>query len=100
MDSNAETLSEKLKGLRKLTENWFMRVGEHRERPEALKALKTMINGSTNFLLTIKNISLQQPDTPQASIFTAVELETLEKNIKDTNVSNCFGFVYYKSSSV
>ncbi|XP_014286232.1 hypoxia up-regulated protein 1 isoform X2 [Halyomorpha halys] len=85
MDSNAETLSEKLKGLRKLTENWFMRVGEHRERPEALKALKTMINGSTNFLMTIKNISLQQPDSPQASIFTAVELETLEKTIKDTH---------------
>lgn len=85
MNSNAETLSEKLKGLRKLTDNWFLRVGEHRERPEALKALKTMINGSTNFLMTIKNISLQQPDTPQASIFTVVELETLEKTIKDTN---------------
>lgn len=84
MGSTAEVLSEKLKNLQKLTEAWFARVAEHRERPEALSALNTMLNGSRNFLVNIKNLTIQQAETPQGSVFTTVELETLEKTIKDT----------------
>lgn len=83
-NANADLLEEKLGELKKLTNNVWARVKEHQERPEALAALNSAINGSTHFLLTIKNVSAQQMDSPEGSVFTKVEIDSLEKLITET----------------
>ena len=56
-----------------------------KERPEALEALRQMLNHSSFFLKSIQNLSaLEMEDDP---IFTKVEVETLEKLVNDTQVS-------------
>uniref|UniRef100_A0A224XE47 Hypoxia up-regulated protein 1 n=1 Tax=Panstrongylus lignarius TaxID=156445 RepID=A0A224XE47_9HEMI len=85
-NANADLLEEKLGELKKLTYNVWARVKEHQERPEALAALNSAINGSTHFLLTIKNVSAQQMDSPEGSVFTKVEIDSLEKLITETEL--------------
>ena len=58
------------------------RVYEYEERPRALKALKDMLNHTKYFLKSIKNLSASEEET----IFTDVEITTLEKLITDTKV--------------
>ncbi|XP_073985997.1 hypoxia up-regulated Grp170 co-chaperone protein isoform X3 [Rhodnius prolixus] len=82
--ASADLLEEKLGELKKLTFNVWARVKEHQERPEALAALNSVINGSTHFLITIKNVSAQQMDSPDGSVFTKVEIDSLEKLIRET----------------
>ena len=56
-----------------------------KERPEALEALRQMLNHSSFFLKSIQNLSaFEMEDDP---IFTKVEVETLEKLVNDTQVS-------------
>nr|XP_003699181.1 PREDICTED: hypoxia up-regulated protein 1 isoform X1 [Megachile rotundata] len=76
--ATAEVYEEKLSELQKLTNDVYERVYEHRERPEVLKGMTSMLNASTTFLNNMKNLSLS------SDIFTQVEIETLEKVINET----------------
>jgi len=60
------------------------RVKELKERPEALAALNSMLNHSTFFLASVKNLSVIDVED---KMFTEVEIETLEKLINETKVS-------------
>ncbi|XP_014255771.1 hypoxia up-regulated protein 1 isoform X2 [Cimex lectularius] len=82
--ADVDTLETKLTELKKVTKNIWSRVKEHQERPEALTALNSMLNVSQGFLMTIKNVTSQQADTPEGSVFTQVEIDGLEKMIKET----------------
>ena len=75
----------KLKDLKKEVKDLEFRVEQLKERPEALEALRQMLNHSSFFLKSIQNLSaLELEDDP---IFTKVEVETLEKLVNDTQVS-------------
>ena len=62
------------------------RVEQLKERPEALEALRQMLNHSSFFLKSVKNLTLLEEDP----IFTAVEVDTLEKLINETQVLRYF----------
>ncbi|PNF19992.1 Hypoxia up-regulated protein 1 [Cryptotermes secundus] len=79
-DAEAATYEAKLSELKTLTGPLYRRVKEHMERPEALAALHSMLNGSSNFLASARNMTTDSPD----GLFTQVELDTLEKVIKET----------------
>lgn len=79
-DASSEVYEEKLTDLKKLTGELYERVYEHRERPEALKGMVSMLNGSKTFLENMKNLNVS------SEIFTQIEIETLEKTINDTQV--------------
>lgn len=81
-DANAETYESKLNELKGLTKDLYLRVFEHRERPEALKALNSMLNGSSHFLASAKNLT--KSTNPEKDIFTDIEIETLDKIINET----------------
>lgn len=81
-DADADTYEKKLDDLNLLTKDLLARVFEHKERPEAIKALNSLLNHSSNFLLSAKNVT--KTTNPEKDIFTDVEIETLEKLIKDT----------------
>lgn len=76
-----EKYIEKLKGLKKAMKELEFRVKEMKERPEAIAALNSMLNHSKVFLASIKNISSMEPED---AMFSAVEIETLEKLINET----------------
>ncbi|XP_035741510.1 hypoxia up-regulated protein 1-like isoform X3 [Vespa mandarinia] len=77
-DATAEIYEEKLMSLQKLTNDVYERVYEHKERPEVLKGVVSMLNGSKIFLQNMRNLSLTN------DIFTQIEIETLEKVINET----------------
>lgn len=79
-DATAEIYEEKLMTLQKLTNDVYERVYEYKERPEVLKGMVSMLNGSTIFLQNMRNLSLN------SDIFTQIEIETLEKAINETRV--------------
>uniref|UniRef100_A0A1B0EXV3 Hypoxia up-regulated protein 1 n=1 Tax=Lutzomyia longipalpis TaxID=7200 RepID=A0A1B0EXV3_LUTLO len=81
-DADAKTYEDKLKELKKLTNDVYGRHWEHTERPEALKALAGMLEGSQKFLKTAKNLT--KDFNVEKDVFTAVEIETLEKAITET----------------
>lgn len=81
MDADVEVYEEKLSTLAKKTDEIYARHWEHNERPEALKALHSMINGSEHFLASAKNIS-QDPE--KGDVFNEKEILDLEKAIKET----------------
>lgn len=76
-----KVLKSKLSELKKETNELFERTKEHRDRPEAVKALQDMINISQVFLGSARNMSEED------QIFTEVELKTLENVITDAKVS-------------
>lgn len=80
--ATAEVYEEKLAELQKLTNDVYERVYEHRERPEVLKGMTSILKASTAFLNNMRNLSLT------SEIFTQVEIETLEKVINETQVRN------------
>lgn len=94
----AETaaLEAKLSELKSVTRPVWRRVKEHEERPEALAALDATINGSINFLNTIKNMIANRTE-PEESVFTPVEIELLEKTINETVVMYKIYYFYYIS---
>lgn len=69
-----------------MTSSLYKRVSEHEERPEALSALKAMLNGSEHFLNTIRTKTKETLDRGDEAIFTDVEMNSLEKIIKETEV--------------
>ncbi|GFU72242.1 hypoxia up-regulated protein 1 [Trichonephila clavipes] len=77
-DATTEAFKNKVSDLRKLTKDLFDRVKEHRDRPEALKALSEMLNISQLFMHSARNVSEED------QIFTEVELKTLENLITET----------------
>ncbi|KAK9696278.1 Hsp70 protein [Popillia japonica] len=82
IDADANTYESKLSELSTLTRDLHYRVFEHKERPEALSALHSMLNGSKNFLESARNLT--KSNNPEKDIFTDVEIETLEKIIRET----------------
>lgn len=80
-DANADTYEKKIEELMELSKDILARVFEHKERPEALNALNSLLNHSSTFLLSAKNAT---KDNPDRDIFTDVEVQTLEKIIKET----------------
>ncbi|GJQ78832.1 hypothetical protein Trydic_g2674 [Trypoxylus dichotomus] len=82
IDADASTYESKLAELRTLTRELYYRVFEHKERPEALSALNNMLNASRNFLESARNLT--KTNNPEKDIFTDVEIETLEKIIRET----------------
>lgn len=74
--ADTKAFKDKLSGLTKSVKDVFDRVQEHRERPQALVALTSMLNASEVYLTAIKQLKDQ--------IFTAVEIDTLSTAINDT----------------
>lgn len=81
IDAAVEVFETKLEDLKKKTDEIFARHWEHRERPDALKAFDSMITGAQGFLESAKNVS---KDPEKSDVFTAKEIEDLEKAIADT----------------
>lgn len=81
-EAEAIVFEEKLEELKDLTNEVYGKHWEHRERPEALNALKSMINGSLGFLETAKNLT--KDANPEKDVFTQKEIDNLEKAIKET----------------
>ncbi|XP_017045973.1 hypoxia up-regulated protein 1 [Drosophila ficusphila] len=82
-DPKAEIYEEKLAQLKKLSNVFLARHWEHEERPEAIKALKGMIDGAEKFLVTGRNLT--KDTNPEKDVFTQVEIDTLAKVITETN---------------
>lgn len=80
-DADVKVFEEKLETLAKKTDEVYARHWEHNERPEALKALISMINGAEQFLASAKNIS---NDPEKSDVFTEKEITDLETAIKET----------------
>lgn len=79
-DAAVEVFEEKFSALRKKTDEVYARHWEHNERPEALKALHGIINGSEGFLANAKNIT---SDPEKKDVFTEKEVNDLEKAIEE-----------------
>ncbi|XP_033331582.2 hypoxia up-regulated Grp170 co-chaperone protein isoform X2 [Megalopta genalis] len=76
--ASAEVFEEKLAALQKLTKDLYERVYEHRERPEVLKRMTSILSASVAFLNKTRNLS------ETSDIFTPIEIETLDKVINET----------------
>ncbi|XP_053697682.1 hypoxia up-regulated protein 1 [Sabethes cyaneus] len=81
-DADAETYEKKLDEVRSVANQVYARHWEHKERPEALKALKQMITGAEGFLDKARNFTKES--NTEKDVFTQVEIETLERVIKET----------------
>lgn len=81
-DADAETYEKKINEIQDLTNDLYARVWEHHERPEALRALHQMLNGSTVFLNNARNLT--KAKNPDKDVFTDVEIDTLNKVIVET----------------
>ncbi|XP_030568220.1 hypoxia up-regulated protein 1 [Drosophila novamexicana] len=77
-----ELYEEKLAQLKKLSNVFLARHWEHEERPDAIKALKGMIDGAEKFLVTARNLTKET--NPDKDVYTQVEIDTLSKVISDT----------------
>lgn len=81
VDADVTVFEEKLETLMKKTNAVYARHWEHNERPEALKALNSMVNGSQHFLTSARNIT---NDPEKGDVFSVKEVDDLEKAIKET----------------
>lgn len=82
--ADADAYEGKLSDLQKLTKSLYLRVSEHRERPDAITALRQVLNGSSLFLKDARNVTTAKLEAEESWVFTEVELNTLEKLIKET----------------
>uniref|UniRef100_A0A3P9J7H2 Hypoxia up-regulated protein 1 n=1 Tax=Oryzias latipes TaxID=8090 RepID=A0A3P9J7H2_ORYLA len=78
--ATTKQLKEKLSQLKGLCKDMFFRVEERRKWPDRLAALESLLNTSTFFFRSAKQI----PEDDQ--IFTEVELNMLEKVINETTI--------------
>lgn len=76
--SEAGAFDEQIQKLQMITKEIFERVREHRERPEALSALRNILNISDMFHTNAINVSEDE------QIFSQIELANLRKIIDDT----------------
>ncbi|CAG9762945.1 unnamed protein product [Ceutorhynchus assimilis] len=81
-EADADTYEKKLDEVQGLTRELFSRVWEHKERPEALKAMHSMLNHSTAFFNTAKNFT--ETSNPDNYVFKDSEIEALDKLITTT----------------
>lgn len=83
---NAETelYEEKLAALKEKTNPIFYKNWEHRERPDAVAAIRKMLNSSNEFLKMAKNLTKEA--NTEKDVFTEVEITVLEKKIVETEV--------------
>lgn len=89
LEKQLKTLVDGAKGLLK-------RVDEHRNRPEALGGLEKGLEGSKKFLAMAENQTQSVPEDER--VFTEIELTTLKKTIKDTEV--CVYLVLYENGFI
>ncbi|KAL0266755.1 UNVERIFIED_CONTAM: hypothetical protein PYX00_009209 [Menopon gallinae] len=83
-NAEANTYEEKLTHVKSLTGPLYRRVKEHEERPEALAALTSILNGSTFFLNNIRSSMKEAADAGNETSFNSKEVDDLEKLIKET----------------
>lgn len=81
-DAPTELYEEKLKMLQEKTNSIFYKHWEHRERPDAIAAIRNMLNSSQEFLKMAKNYT--KDNNSEKDIFTDVEIGVLEKRIVET----------------
>lgn len=81
-NADAETYEKKLKELQEHTSQIYARHWEHNERPDALKALGKMLDGSKGFLGNARNFTKEA--NPEKDVFTPIEIESLDKIITET----------------
>lgn len=81
-DSETELFEKKLAEIQEKTNPLFYKHWEHMERPDAIKAMKNMLNHSQEFLKTSKNFTKEA--NSEKDIFTDVEIGLLEKKITES----------------
>lgn len=81
-NADADTYEKKLHELQEHTSKIYARHWEHNERPDALKALDKMLDGSKGFLGNARNFTKEA--NPEKDVFTPVEIESLDKIIAET----------------
>ena len=78
---------QKLRELKRISRSILKRITETRARPEAVAALKEVLNMSAFFLLQMKNFSNNSNFSKEVEqIFTEVEIKTLETLSNETRV--------------
>lgn len=87
--AEVDILESKLEELKKIVKPVQQRHKEHTERPDTLKLLDKSLNSTSFFLSSMKNFTQQfnVTDDPAYTLYTAVEIESLEKMINETTVS-------------
>lgn len=81
-DADTEMFEEKLGVLKEKTNAMYYKHWEHRERPDAVTAIRNMLNSSKEFLKMSKNFTKEANE--DKDVFTQVEIEVLEKKIEET----------------
>ncbi|KPJ17240.1 Hypoxia up-regulated protein 1 [Papilio machaon] len=81
-EADTETYEAKLALLREKTNPIFYKHWEHRERPDAVAAIRNMLNSSQEFLKMAKNLT--KDANSERDVFTDVEIDVLEKKITET----------------
>ncbi|CAG9788320.1 unnamed protein product [Diatraea saccharalis] len=81
-EAETELFEEKLALLKEKTNPIWYKHWEHRERPDAVAAIRNMLNSSQEFLKMAKNFTKES--NSERDVFTEVEIEVLEKKIIET----------------
>ncbi|CAK1582611.1 unnamed protein product [Parnassius mnemosyne] len=81
-EAETETYEAKLTLLKDKTNPIFYKHWEHRERPDAVAAIRSMLNSSQEFLKMAKNYTKEA--NSERDVFTDVEIGVLEKKIDET----------------
>nr|XP_032517912.1 hypoxia up-regulated protein 1 isoform X1 [Danaus plexippus plexippus] len=81
-DAQTEMYEEKLNKLKEKTNPIFYKHWEHRERPDAIAAIRNLLNSSKDFLKMSKNFTKES--NSERDVFTEVEITVLEKKIEET----------------
>lgn len=81
-EAPTEVFEEKLAAIKEKTNPIFYRNWEHRERPDAIKAMRNMLNSSNEFLKMAQNFTKEV--NSDKDIFTEVEVSVLAKKIEET----------------
>ncbi|CAB3255921.1 unnamed protein product [Arctia plantaginis] len=82
-EAATELFEAKLAALKDKTNSIFYKHWEHNERPDAIAAIRGMLNNSREFLKMSKNFTKES--NPDKDIFTEVEIGVLEKRIDETD---------------
>lgn len=81
-DADTELFEQKLNALKEKTHPIFYKHWEHRERADAVAAIRNLLNSSKEFLKMSKNFTKESNE--EKDVFTEVEIGVLEKKIEET----------------
>lgn len=81
-EAPTEMYEEKLSLLKEKTNPIWYKHWEHRERPDAVAAMRNLIKSAKEFLKTAKNYTKEV--NSERDVFTDVEITVLEKKIEET----------------